>query len=73
MRRALGAKKKLEFINGSICIPEDSFDPSTRAWNKCNMLILSWVINFVSEYIAQSMVYMENALDVWNDLKNVFL
>ena len=72
MRRALGAKMKLEFIDGSIPIPEDSFDPSTRAWNRCNMLIISWIINSVSESIAQSIVYMENALDVWNDLKERF-
>ncbi|MCI40781.1 receptor-like serine/threonine kinase, partial [Trifolium medium] len=41
MRRALGAKMKLEFINGTITIPDDDFDPTFRAWNRCNMLVSS--------------------------------
>ncbi|MCI71226.1 receptor-like serine/threonine kinase, partial [Trifolium medium] len=28
MRRALGGKLKLEFVDGTIPIPEDQFDPS---------------------------------------------
>ncbi|KAK2406745.1 putative mitochondrial protein [Trifolium repens] len=72
MRRALGAKLKLEFIDGSLPQPVDPFDPSIRAWNRCNMLVHSWIMNSVSDSIAQSIVFMENALDVWNDLKERF-
>jgi hypothetical protein len=72
MRRALGAKLKLEFIDGTLPQPLDHFDPSIRAWNRCNMLVHSWILNSVSESIAQSIVFMESALDVWNDLKERF-
>jgi hypothetical protein len=72
MRRALGAKLKLEFMDGSLPQPLDQFDPSIRAWNHCNMLVHSWIMNSVSESIAQSIVFMENALDVWNDLRERF-
>jgi hypothetical protein len=72
MRRALGAKLKLEFIDGFLPQPLDPFDPSIRAWNRCNMLVHSWIMNSVSDSIAQSIVFMENALDVWNDLKERF-
>jgi hypothetical protein len=72
MRRALGGKLKLEFIDGSIPVPADQFDPSFRSWNRCNMLVHSWIMNSVSESIAQSIVFMENAFDVWNDLKERF-
>ncbi|MCI06288.1 retrovirus-related Pol polyprotein from transposon TNT 1-94, partial [Trifolium medium] len=72
MRRALGGKLKLEFVDGTIPIPEDQFNPSFRAWNRCNMLVHSWIMNSVSESIAQSIVFMENAIDVWNDLKERF-
>ncbi|MCI20351.1 hypothetical protein A2U01_0041513, partial [Trifolium medium] len=41
MRRALGGKLKLEFVDGTIQIHEDQFDPSFRAWNRCNMLVHS--------------------------------
>jgi hypothetical protein len=64
MRRALGAKLKLEFIDGTLPQPLDHFDPSIRAWNRCNMLVHPWILNSVSESIAQSIVFMENALDV---------
>jgi hypothetical protein len=72
MRRALGGKLKLEFFDGTIPVIADPFDPSYRAWNRCNMLVHSWIMNFVTKSIAQSIVFMENALDVWNDLKEYF-
>ncbi|MCH79800.1 retrovirus-related Pol polyprotein from transposon TNT 1-94, partial [Trifolium medium] len=72
MRRALGAKLKFEFLDGTIPVPTDPFDPSFRAWTRCNMLVLSWIMNSVSDSIAQSIVFMENALDVWTDLKERF-
>jgi hypothetical protein len=72
MRRALGAKLKFEFLDGSILTPADAFDPSYRAWNRCNMLIHSWIMNSVDSSIAQSIVFMENASDVWLDLKERF-
>jgi hypothetical protein len=72
MRRALGAKLKFDFLDGTIPMPADSFDPSFRAWNRCNMLIHSWIMNSVDPAIAQSIVFMENASDVWLDLKERF-
>ncbi|GAU25332.1 hypothetical protein TSUD_375950 [Trifolium subterraneum] len=53
-------------------VPADQFDPSFQSWNRCNMLVHSWIMNSVSECIAQSIVFMENAFDVWNDLKERF-
>jgi hypothetical protein len=72
MRRALGGKMKFEFVDGTIPVVIDPFDPSYRTWNRCNMLIHSWIVNSVSDSIVQSIVFMENALDVRNDLKERF-
>ncbi|MCI31365.1 hypothetical protein A2U01_0052577, partial [Trifolium medium] len=47
MRHALGAKLKFEFLDGSIPVSVDAFDPSYRAWNRYNMLIHSWIMNSV--------------------------
>lgn len=66
---ALCGKMMLGFINGSIPVSVDDFDPSFRVWNRCNMLVHSWLFNYVSESIAQSIVFMENSIDVCNDLK----
>jgi hypothetical protein len=72
MRRALGAKLKFEFLDGTIPMSADPFDPSFCSWNRCNMLIHSWIMNSVAPSIAQSIVFMENASDVWLDLKERF-
>jgi hypothetical protein len=72
LRRALGGKLKFEFVDGTIHVPVCHFDPSFRAWNKCNMLVHSWILNSVSDSIAQSLILMENAVDVWLDFKERF-
>jgi hypothetical protein len=72
MKRALGAKMKLDFVDGSLPPPADAFDPSFRAWNRCNQLVSSWLLNFVSSSIAQSVIFLENAVDIWNDLRESF-
>jgi hypothetical protein len=71
LRRALGGKNKFDFVDGSIPVPTD-FDPSFKAWNRCNMLVHSWIMNSVEDSIAQSIVFLENAVDVWNELKERF-
>ncbi|CAJ2659476.1 unnamed protein product [Trifolium pratense] len=72
MKRALGAKMKFDFVTGAIVMPNDDFDPAYRAWHRCNQLISSWILNSVSPSIAQSVVFMENASDIWNDLRERF-
>ncbi|GAU31823.1 hypothetical protein TSUD_58240 [Trifolium subterraneum] len=72
MRRALGGKMKYEFVDGTIPPVLDPFDPTYRAWHRYNDLIHSWLLNSVSESIAQSIVFIENVVDAWNDLKHRF-
>lgn len=72
MKRALGSKMKLEFIDGSLPVLDDSFDPYVHSWNRCNMLVHSSIINFILDSIAQSVVFKENVVNVWNDLKERF-
>jgi len=71
MHRALGGKMKYDFVDGSIPVPTD-LDPLFRAWSRYNMLVHSWIMNSVTESIGQSIVFIENAVDVWNDLKERF-
>jgi len=71
MIRAFGAKNKLKFIDGSMEIPDED-DLNRSAWERCNHLIQSWIINSVSPQIAQTLVFHENAIDAWSDLKERF-
>lgn len=63
---------KFKFVDGSISTLDDHFDHSFCACNVCNMLVHSWLLKSVSESIAQSIMFMENVIDVWNDLKEMF-
>lgn len=71
MQRALGAKNKLSFINGTLPVPEID-DLNRNARERCNHLVHSWLINSVSDSIAQTIVFHDNAFDVWEDLKERF-
>ncbi|MCI33485.1 hypothetical protein A2U01_0054702, partial [Trifolium medium] len=71
MRRALGAKNKLAFLDRSFPIP-DALDLNRSAWERCNHLVHSWIINSVSESIARTLVFHENTIDAWEDLQERF-
>ncbi|KHN28850.1 hypothetical protein glysoja_033905, partial [Glycine soja] len=66
---ALSAKNKIEFIDGSIqkCA---SNHPLHAAWRRCNNMVVSWLVHSVSPSIRQSILWMDNAKDIWKDLKS---
>lgn len=68
MRKALGAKNKLSIIDGSMEIPY--FDDLNQ---RCNHLVHSWLINYVSDSITQTIIFHENSIDVWMILKKYLL
>lgn len=72
MKNALITKNKVGFIDGSFPCPEDSFDPGYDAWHRCNNLVHSWIVNSVTPNIAQSILFVESAADVWIELKERF-
>lgn len=53
---ALSAKNKLGFIDGSIK-ELDMADPSSKAWNRCNDMVISWLLNSFSRDIVDSVLY----------------
>src|ERR1044072_1380617 len=71
MRMALSTKNKAQFIDGSIVKP-DNFDPIFPIWERFNNLILSWIQHVVTPSIARSVMWMNTAYDVWEDLRERF-
>jgi len=65
---ALSAKNKVEFILGSHTCPTKN-DPTYSAWQRCNNMVVSWLMHSVSTPIRQSIIWMDMAIDVWTDLK----
>ncbi|KAL5550612.1 hypothetical protein UlMin_000788 [Ulmus minor] len=71
MNMALVAKNKFFCVDGSIVQP--SIDDSAYAlWSRCNSMVMSWILHSVSKDIAESIMYLNNASDMWNDLYDRF-
>src|ERR1044072_6741441 len=71
MRRALITKNKFRLVDGSIQIPNEG-DPNFYAWQRCNNLVHTWIMNSVSSAIAQNLVFIYNVADVWIELRERF-
>ncbi|MCH92327.1 flavonol sulfotransferase-like protein, partial [Trifolium medium] len=71
MTMALKSKNKIKFINGSLPKPLDE-DPDSLAWDRCNTMIMSWISNSVDPDISQSILWMDSAFEIWEDLKERF-
>ena len=71
VRMALVSKNKMDFLTGSIPIPSEA-DPLYPHWECCNTLLMSWLLNSLAPSIAQSVVFLEIAIDIWTDLRERF-
>lgn len=71
MMIALSVKNKLGFINGTLPKPSIS-DPKYKAWERCNDIIISYVLRSVEAPIAKSVIYLNTAAEIWKDLEERF-
>ncbi|XP_014499195.1 uncharacterized protein LOC106760245 [Vigna radiata var. radiata] len=71
MRRAPLSKNKIKFIDGSIKKPQRS-EALFDAWERCNMMMLSWIVKTLSPHIAESVIYVEEAKELWDELRERF-
>lgn len=68
MRKALVSKNKFKFVHGSISKP-NPFNPPFDAWERCNDMVHSWIVNSVSPQIAPTVLYKELASEAWKLLQ----
>ncbi|KAG6668081.1 hypothetical protein CIPAW_01G146700 [Carya illinoinensis] len=68
---SLKACNKLGFIDVSIFVPHKD-DPLFSLWNKCDTIVLSWLLNSLSSKIAQSVIYVDSSRAMWLELKERF-
>ncbi|KAJ0578087.1 putative RNA-directed DNA polymerase [Helianthus annuus] len=71
MKLALEAKNKFGFVNGKC---EKSTEDSVLAsqWDRCNSVVLTWLLNSVSEELFLGQVFSSLASEVWEDLKETY-
>jgi len=63
MLTTLSAKNKSQFVNGSAKKPEKE-NSLFNAWQRCNDMVVSWIVHSVSSNIRQSILWMENVEDI---------
>ncbi|KAG6714461.1 hypothetical protein I3842_05G203500 [Carya illinoinensis] len=64
-------KNKLCFVNGALTLPDEN-DPMYHAWIHRNIVVLSWLLNALLKEITSSIIYMDSAEEMRNDLKERF-
>ncbi|PNX89446.1 hypothetical protein L195_g045565, partial [Trifolium pratense] len=68
---ALEAKNKLGFIDGTILKPEPN-NPNFSNWVRCNSMVQSWLVHSTIPTIANSILWIKSARDIWLDLLTRF-
>ncbi|KAJ0581436.1 putative transcription factor interactor and regulator CCHC(Zn) family [Helianthus annuus] len=71
MHLALQVKNKIGFVDGT-CLRSTSDEVLGRQWDRCNSIVLTWILNSVSEELYPGLVYSKIASDVWKDLKETY-
>ncbi|KAJ0519517.1 putative RNA-directed DNA polymerase [Helianthus annuus] len=71
MKLALEAKNKFGFIDGK-CKKNTDDEVLSNQWDRCNSVVLSWLLNSVSEELYLGQVFSKFASDVWIDLKETY-
>ncbi|XP_019418614.1 PREDICTED: uncharacterized protein LOC109329404 [Lupinus angustifolius] len=67
MSMTLKSKNKLQFVDRSL--PKPLIDDSTFSmWDRCNTLVISWLTQSFDTSLAQSILWMETAFEIWQDL-----
>ncbi|KAJ0480794.1 putative RNA-directed DNA polymerase [Helianthus annuus] len=68
---ALRVKNKIGFIDGTFEKPVDNPVLETQ-WERCNSVVLTWILNSVSEELYLGHVYSKSASEVWKELRDTY-
>nr|GMD52674.1 uncharacterized protein LOC109178736 [Ipomoea batatas] len=72
MSMALSCKNKIAFVNGTITKPSTDNLERYLAWERCNNHVCSWIVRTLTPTIGQSVLWIDTAYGIWNDLKRRF-
>ncbi|XP_021771486.1 uncharacterized protein LOC110735604 [Chenopodium quinoa] len=66
---AFSMKNKLVFIDGSLTKP-DSGDPMFNAWERCNNMVISYLLRSMDNTLSKSVMFFATAEEIWKDLED---
>lgn len=67
----LSTKNKLGLVNGTLTMPATT-STDYNAWERCNSLVISWILFNIDEIIARSVLFLKTARAIWKDLEERF-
>lgn len=67
---ALSAKNKLGLVNGTL--PRPDTEPLKAQWDRVNDMVISWILNTVSDEISTGMDFVSYAQEIWIELHDQF-
>ncbi|CAO2832540.1 unnamed protein product [Amaranthus hypochondriacus] len=67
----LTAKNKMDFVNNTLPKPTHD-DTLQRAWERCNNMVIGWLIASLDRTLAKSIMYYSTASEIWKDLEDRF-
>ncbi|XP_074328424.1 uncharacterized protein LOC141666334 [Apium graveolens] len=65
---SLSAKNKTGFVDGSITKPITA-GSTLRAWERCNSMMISWMLGVLDQNIARSVLYFKTVREIWLNLE----
>ncbi|XP_071728346.1 uncharacterized protein [Rutidosis leptorrhynchoides] len=68
---ALGTKNKVGFIDGT-CIKNTTDGVLARQWDRCNAVVLIWLLGSLSEELYSGSIFSVDDATVWKDLKDTY-
>ncbi|GKD63179.1 ribonuclease H-like domain-containing protein, partial [Tanacetum coccineum] len=64
----LKGKNKMGFIDGT-CVKAETSAVLSQQWERCNAIVLGWILVSLSQELYVGQVYFEIAFEVWTKLK----
>lgn len=68
---SLFAKNKIGFVTG-FCSKPTSIASMVAQWERCNNMIISWLLHSVKKDIVESVLYCQTTTQIWHQLGTQF-
>lgn len=68
---ALEAKNKIGFVDGT-CRRSNTDEVLGKQWDRCNAVVLSWILNSINEELYLGQIFSRKASLVWKELKETY-
>ncbi|KAL2243905.1 UNVERIFIED_CONTAM: hypothetical protein Sindi_0508500 [Sesamum indicum] len=68
VKRALTAKMKVDFIDGTTVRPPTNTE-EFRRWNRIDSMVTTWILNCMIKELAESFMYVGSLRELWIELE----